>query len=346
VSAVRIRAAVLLEGLRLDEPLSFPPFEVSPVPKERKFIGRDGREIFNAELAQAGFVTEVDAPGWGVQLWPRKQLAFAICQPLEGDVHISFAVAALANQLADLVTLSHGGEPRVVACAFEASEDQEQSWRPIVLMVGGGRQPGTALDRLAHASGLPSLDPTAVWDRAASDVRFSLWLSLFRSAASEPRWDAQMFRVCALLETVAATGVSISAEPLRDSRGRGLLGHNGQPATTQAARGRLYVLLRDSLSALEMDERPLLSHPAHSLWDEVGIWLDVRNAVAHEGGWSPPPLNTQHPGRRDRVAAAFSATARGGGLDSGWLRYAEASVAGAEAVLRAALLGGIELGGE
>ena len=74
-----IRAAALIEGLRLETPVTLEPFVVRPVSLDRKFIGRDGRAIFNAELADAAFVTYIDRPTWGVQLWPRRKLALAIC---------------------------------------------------------------------------------------------------------------------------------------------------------------------------------------------------------------------------------------------------------------------------
>lgn len=60
-----MRAAALIEGLRLEAPVTLEPFVVQPVSPDRKFIGRDGRRIFNAELADAAFVTSVDQPHLG-----------------------------------------------------------------------------------------------------------------------------------------------------------------------------------------------------------------------------------------------------------------------------------------
>ncbi len=217
---------------------------------------------------------------------------------------MGLAVTVLADRIADLATLSYGGEPRVVACACEISEDEGATWRTLSIMVGGGRYPGSALDRLAHGSGLLAFDPTAVWGLAASDMRLSLWLSLFRSAAGERRWDARIFRVCSLLETVAAALVT-RPEALSDLDGVVLLDHEGRPATTDGAWGKVYVLVRNSLSILKVDHRVLLAHPTRALWDEVGVWRDVRNAVAHEGAWPSPPHDTRRPARRDRVAVAF-----------------------------------------
>ena len=38
-----MRAAALIEGVRLDTPVALEPFVVQPVSRDRKFIGRDGR---------------------------------------------------------------------------------------------------------------------------------------------------------------------------------------------------------------------------------------------------------------------------------------------------------------
>jgi hypothetical protein len=70
----------------------------------------------------------------------------------------------------------------------------------------------------------------------------------------------------------------------------------------------------------------------------LAIWVDVRNAVAHEGQWWPPQRGATAR-RHRRVAEAFERAARGDNLESGWLRYVDAIAAGGELVLRAAVAG-------
>jgi hypothetical protein len=41
-----MRAAALIEGLRLEARVTLEPFVVQPVSLDRKFIGRDGRGIY------------------------------------------------------------------------------------------------------------------------------------------------------------------------------------------------------------------------------------------------------------------------------------------------------------
>jgi len=83
--------------------------------RTRKFIGRDGRAIFNTELAAAGFATAVDQPTWGAQLWPRRRLALAVSSAVEGDAAtMPMVLALVANRMTDVLAFSHGGDPRVL----------------------------------------------------------------------------------------------------------------------------------------------------------------------------------------------------------------------------------------
>jgi len=336
-----MRAAALIEGLRLDAPITLQPFVVTPVAADRKFIGRDGRAIFNAELAAAGFATAVDQPTWGAQLWPRRRLALAVSSAVEGDAAtMPMVLALVANRMTDVLAFSHGGDPRVYVSAFEISPDGA-TWRSAAVMLGEGPYPGSTLDRLADGRGVPALDPAAVWRTAPADPRLALWLSLYRGAAAERAWDARLFRYFALLEAIA--GVAYP-QPIAvvDSAGAPLLGVTGTPATTAAARGGVCMLLRRSLRALDVDEAVLCVHPHHTLWEEVGVWLDVRNAVAHEGACRPAPIVTRRPATRDRIAAAFEVAGRGD-VDEGCRQYADSCGAGAEVVLRAVALGRLAL---
>ena len=339
-----MRAAALIEGVRLDTPVALEPFVVQPVSRDRKFIGRDGRHIFNAELADAGFVTSVDQPTWGTQLWPRRQLAFAVSSPIEGDVRAIAAIEAVARRMADVFALSHGGDPRVYAGAFELSDDNGETWRTVGVMLGEGPYPGSTLDRLADGRGLPALDPAAVWCSVPSDPRLALWLSLHRAAGAERAWDARTFRLCALLETMAAEAYP-QPDPVLDADGAPILNPQGVPIDTAAARGGAYMLTRRGLHALDLDEAVLCTGAGQSLWEEIGIWFDVRNTVAHEGACRPAPLPTRRAAARQRTAAAFE-LAGGGDLDLGCKRYADACAAGAEAVLRAVALGRLGVVGD
>jgi hypothetical protein len=202
-------------------------------------------------------------------------------------------------------------------------------------MAGSGPGPGSVLERISEeASTHAPLDIEDLWPRVGRDRRTVLWLSLHRGIAAEPRWDVRMFRLCALLETIARELVSPPVA-LLDRGGQTLLGHDGQVAALGTARGMIYLLTRRALDALSLADSTLCAHPSRSLWEEVGVWVDVRNAVAHEGQWLPPPLPSDKPARQRRTANAFQIAARGDGMDSGWMRYVDTCAAAAEVVLRA-----------
>jgi hypothetical protein len=122
-----------------------------------------------------------------------------------------------------------------------------------------------------------------------------------------------------------------------DRDGNALLDRERRPATTKDSRGKSYWTVQHALMVLDLPDTAVVAHPSQTLWTDVGVWVDVRNAVAHEGYWAPPPLPTHRRSRRDEVAEAF--TLAGGGLEAGWTRYADSSCAAVETVLRAFLKG-------
>ena len=161
----------------------------------------------------------------------------------------------------------------------------------------------------------------------------SLWLSLQRGIAAESQWDVGVLRCCSLLEAIGRERLA-SNRPVLDADGRPLAGHDGAPATTRQLRGLIYVLVQEAIDAIAPSPRVLLSHPTRTLWEEVGIWGDIRNMVAHEGHWRHPVLESSLTNPQRRSAAAFELAGRGDGLEAGWLRYADAVSAATEAVLR------------
>jgi hypothetical protein len=333
------RTAYLIDGVRLEEEMSLPPLRLLPVDLDRGYPGSELREIFNAELAAAGLVTLIEPSGWAVQFAPRHRLVLALTAPLDvGETLAGGSLAsAVVGSLADLLALSHGGAPSVVAGVEEISEDG-QHWRTLAVMAGRGPWPGNSLEKLpGSADHVRPLDIAGLWnEQLFADSQALFWLSLHRGIAAEPRWDVRIFRVCSLLETVGRELVE-RLTPVVDPDGQLLSDYNGESATAKHLRGLVYVLLQRSLDALSIPESALCAHPSRGLWDEIGIWADIRNVVAHEGRWSPAPaLATDR--RQRRVAEAFELAARGDGMESGWLRYEQACAAGAEVVLRATLI--------
>lgn len=334
---VFLRAAMLIEGLRLDGPQRIGGLILEPM--GHHFAGRDLREPLNEMLAARGFVSEFEAPIWAAQLGPRRRLALVLTPPLEADdvVTASQYASIVLRQLVDALTLTHGGAPRVFAAVHERSDHGEQ-WSMFAVMVGAGAFPGTVLARiLPDGETLPPVGAQLAWTRAQSDPLVALWLSLYSGIAGEPRWDVKILRCCSLLEAIARERLPAES-PVTDENGDPLSGYDGTPATTRSLRGKLYLLAASAIGSAIQSERPLLSHPSRTLWEEAGIWADVRNLVAHEGMWNPPPVPSTLGAQQARSAAAFEVAGRGDGVDAGSARYADAVSAAAEAVLRSLVL--------
>lgn len=334
--SILLRSASLIEGLRLEGPLSVGALRFEPVPHEGGFAGRELRQTFNDLLAARGFVSDFDRPSWAMQLAPRRQLAFVATPPVEVDqvVPASMEASRELRRLVNVLALTHGGAPQIFAAANELSTDGGKSWRALALMVGSGVYPGSVLERLLpDGELLTAVDPRDIWLRAKSSPLIALWLSLFRGISAETRWDVQVLRACSLLDAIGRERVDRTTEVV-DENGKVLLDHGGRPATTRHLRGSTYVLVRDAVGAILSSPRVLLAHDARSLWDEIGIWVDIRNMVAHEGQWLPPAFPSTLEDSQRRSAAALKRVDGGSDYGAGAKRYSETVLAAAETVIR------------
>ena len=333
-----VRLAYLLEGLRLEREVMLPPFTVRQVPD--RYFGAEGAAILNEQLRTLGFVTEVPRPIWGAQVGPRHRLAVALTQELEVDdpAAASLVIDDQAARLLDLLTLAYGGAPRIIASVVETNDGSATDWKGLGVRVGGGTWPGSILERLVATSraSIDLTDAEREWTALLAEPRLMLWLSLYRSVVSESRWDARMFRACSLLESVANELLPKSPIAVVDGNGVRLRTYDHREADTGEARGKLYALVSKSLRAVGLDDNLLIASPGEDLWAEVGIWVGVRNTVAHEGTWKPPPLPVSGRPQQKRIADAFEMAGLGDGPDAGSTRYANIVVAGAELVLHTA----------
>jgi hypothetical protein len=331
-----LRSAALIEGLRLEDSLSVGALVFEPVPYEAGFAGRELRQTFNDLLAARGFVSEFDRPMWAAQLAPRRRLAFVATPPVEVDeiVPASMEANRELRRLVNVLALTHGGAPQIFAAANEVSSDGGRSWRELALMAGSGVYPGNALERLLpDGELLTAVDPRDIWLRAKSSPLIALWLSLYRGVSAETRWDVRVLRACSLLDAIGRERVDRDTKVV-DEAGNALLDHGGKQATTGRLRGSTYVLVRDAVDVVLSSPRMLLTSDTRSLWDEVGIWVDIRNMVAHEGQWLPPALPSTLEESQRRSAEALKLAGRGDGFDNGAKRYSDAVLAATETVLR------------
>jgi hypothetical protein len=331
-----LRCAALIEGLHLDRPLEVGALVFEPVPIERGFAGLELRQVFNDLLAAHGFVSAFERSGWAMQLATRRRLAFVTTPPVEVDgvAHASIQATEELGRVIDALALTHGGAPRLFAAADEFSSDGGGSWRTLALLAGSGTYPGAVLERLLpDGDSLAEIDPREIWTTARSSPLISLWLSLYRGVAGSGRWDVRILRACSLLEAIGRERLDRDAVVL-DGSGSALIDNGGDPATTAQLRGKLYVLVSRTIGAVVSSPRVFLTGKTRTLWEEVGVWADIRNLVAHEGQWLPPPLKSSLAGPQRRSAVALESAGRGDGYEAGANRYTDAVLAGTEAVLR------------
>jgi len=243
-------------------------------------------------------------------------------------------VLSRAIRFMDLLTLMKGGTPRIVGSVF-ATRHPHRDWQAISLSTPAAARTGSDLLALLPDSAPVQLSGAAhALPAVINDARLGLWLRLFRAACQTEGWDARIFQLFVLLDVIGREYIRPRVDVLDDKQ-RPLRNDNGKRATTSQPRGRLYQLVRDALAECQVPESTLLAHPDHNLWHEAGIWLDIRDAVAHEGAWTTTPSRKGDGWQRVRSAAA--STARGGTLDEGVQRYERALGAAAETVLYAVI---------
>jgi hypothetical protein len=324
-----LRCAALIEGLRLDGPLEVGALVFAPVPIESGFAGHELRQVFNDLLAEHGFVSVFERPGWAMQLATRRRLAFVTTPPVEVDrvAHASIQATEELGRVIDALALTHGGAPRLFAAANEFSSDGGGSWRTLALLAGSGIYPGTVLERLLpDGDSLAGVDPREIWTTAKSSPLVSLWLSLYRGLAGARRWDVRILRACSLLEAIGRERLDRNTVIL-DESGDALLDNGGGPATTGQLRGMLYALVSSTIGEVVSSPRVFLTGDKRTLWEEVSVWADIRNLVAHEGQWLPPPFNSTLAGPQRRSAAAVETAGLGDGFEAGARRYTDAVLA-------------------
>jgi hypothetical protein len=302
--------------------------------------GREIPEVVPAVLIEHGWDDfRFPGPAWLATTgdWGKASLVIVDDDEADPDAQLAessqLRAMARAIRFIDLLTLIKGGTPRVVASVF-AARLAAGGWEALALSAPSAARTGSDLRALLpdHAEPrLLTIDEASM--AVAADPRLVLWLRLFRGACQTDGWDARTFQLFVLLDVIGQAHVT-PRQPVLANNERPLRNDNGKPATTSQPRGRLYQLVQQSLAAGSVPQEAVLAHPDHSLWHEIGIWLDIRDTVAHEGSWTPD-------GRRgaswERVRAAASTAARGGGLDEGVLRYERAIGAAAEIVLHAAI---------
>lgn len=339
VDAQRFRTVWFIEGVRVPDPLIVADVAIIPFPSVA--VTRYLAQLLEHPLQELGFATDFNGPALiasGSASRPVVGLVMEAETTNVGEVLDLFRT--LGDQIRTALVFVYGGEARLLAQVVETSDDGGISWRPLSFANGG---PGSIRSELAALAPDGWSPPTPSLAEAMDSFRrrplVGLWCTLFSSAVGEPRWDVRILRLWSVLETIAKRAIP-KGSPVVDANGTQLTTHDGMTPKAKDARGAVYLLLQRTRELLPVPDEIALCHPDHELWDEVDVWLTIRNGVAHDGTWPSP---NSKPASVARVAVSIDRAAREGGtVDEGLDRYARHLKAWVEAVLAAAALGHLD----
>lgn len=283
---------ILASNVLLSAPMRVPGITI--IPLTNSTLGGDGVDVLNGVMAQMGYGNAISPSHWMSMMYQRRPAAIVSMPKIRAhDSESAHHVAQkISHHLLDLVALKRGAAPSLIGGVVGSAGDQ----RPIHCMgfwIEGSGYTGNLLTGF-----LSGTEPQALqvhWRQMSSDPRLRLWLSLYADAISDERWDYRLFRCFNLLEGIAAQKVSRGLAIIDGSGDRRLLA-NGRPYTTAHARGKVFEMIRLVARLANETEGNFVSLPqggsSDDLWDEVGIWVGIRNAVAHRGGWDLPEGET------------------------------------------------------
>lgn len=282
---------ILVENIHLTEAQIVPGLSVLPL--RSSTLGSEIPAVLNSVLGQLGWSEGISAEAWAdaTRAYNPAAVVHAPCVIADDPEQAGEHVRELAIDLLNLVAFRRGDAPRIVASAVGTVANgrvSETAFRP----EGPGYR-GNLLGGFVSGEDPHSL--LVQWDAAQRDRRVAFWLSLHASALAEPRWEFRLFRCFSLLEAIGSEVIP-SSTPAVDPEGNPRLQDNGKPYTTDHGRVKVHDLLVRVARATERAEGSFVSQVAGTvapaLWEEVGLWLRIRNQVAHGGAWPDPLLVT------------------------------------------------------
>lgn len=314
------------------------------LPMSQTTLGVDIPEVLNMVLRQLGFGSGVDAGEWVEQV-RRRRPAAALHAP---KVRAGSAGAALdvsretARRLLDLLALRRGASPRLLGGVIGVADGTGEVQSTTFWFEGAGYT-GNLVAGLG--SGGDQHGMLQLWEGLSADPRTRLWLSLHADAIADERWDYRLFRCFNLLEGIAAE-VAPKGVRVLDDHGAPRMQDNGRPYTTDHARGKVHALLESVAGGRQQTGNafaaPRADGTTPALWDEVGLWYAVRNAVAHRGSWELPQgatLTAHEAVTRASTEAEIATRGHDGTFRGGIWRTVRGIRTAVDLTLRAALRG-------
>ncbi|WP_148282393.1 hypothetical protein [Corallococcus coralloides] len=291
---------LLADNLRLTKIQRIPGIQVIPLASST--VGIDVAHVLNDVMRQLRFGSGINLDKWMESMQDRRPAAIVHAPRVQAADH-SIAVKAClqsVHPLLDLLALRRGDSPRLLG-GVAATADRNGVMQCMAYWVAGAGYAGNVLGGMTSGEDPHTL--VRYWNALSKDPRTKLWLALYADAIADDRWDYRLFRCFNLLEGIA-TEIVPDNVVIRDGTGKPRLMPDKKPYTTRHARGKVYELLRGVAAKGQEAESnftaPLQDGSSAELWDEVEIWVAVRNSVAHRGSWELPT--------GERPTAAHSST--------------------------------------
>jgi hypothetical protein len=304
-SAPSFLVLAIADNLHITQSQRVPGISLTPITSA---LGDDVRAVLNRILFQRGFWQWLNKNKWLEQMQRDRPAVLIDCYvKAETPASAGAFSREMIKQLLDMITLRRGAAARLIA-GVVARQNESGRYQVQDVWIEHSGYSENLLGGFLAGEDVHALQ--ASWSGLQANPRAQLWVSLYADAVRDPRWDYQLFRCFNLLEAIADTVVQPNAV-ITDEAGNPRPFRRGNGSyTTKQAQGKVYMLLLH-LAGTAADDQ---------LWDEVGIWVQVRNDVAHEGAWQPP-----HAGETPEHAAARAAIA-GSGRDGTFESGAQAIV--------------------
>lgn len=273
---------VLVDQILLTTEVDLPGIQLKPL-----MPGAGGQpeiELINAILPEMGFNSVLALHG--ARSTPKAIAFLPAVQASSFEAAADHAVRQ-TSVIFDLVGLNRHSAPRLAAAAVGT----RQADGSIQLVNGTSLLPGYS-GNLAGGflSGEDAHNLDSQWNAVTSDPRIALWLRLHNEGSSDRRWDYRVFRAFNLLEGIAREVIP-KKTPVLDASGLPRLLDDGNPYTAKHARGVVSLLL-GRCAAPWQGLAPASPLPGDAIpdqfWDHLGLWVEVRNRVAHAGSWVHP----------------------------------------------------------
>jgi hypothetical protein len=299
----------IADNLLLTQEQSVPGLILSPM---TSVLGDDIRVVLNENLVQRGFRQALMPDKWIEQMRRDRPAVLIECRVKAetAEAARTFSSEVIKGMLA-LMTLLRGAAARLIGGVVgEQAAAGHYDVRGIWIEHSG--YTGNLMGGIISGEDVHGLQ--RLWSDLQANPRAQLWASLYADAVRDPRWDYQFFRCFSLLETIADSVVWPNVVVTDAAGNRRQLPSGNGYYTTSKQPGKTYALLMHLATIIPQSpisfttQRPSTNvAAADQLWDEVMIWRELRNDVAHEGAWQLP-----HPGETPEHAAAHNAIASRG----------------------------------